>query len=47
MFVVKLQDRKKDSIIGVPAKIRRMFENTEYMACTVDETGIHYKPVEA
>ena len=45
MRVVRLQDRRHDTILTVPAVMRNQVADAEYFKCTIDEKGIHYAPV--
>jgi hypothetical protein len=45
MRVVRLQERRHDTILTVPAVMRDQVADAEYFKCTVDEKGIHYAPV--
>lgn len=40
--IVKVQKRQKDIVLGVPAEMQHVVENTEYMKCTEIENGILY-----
>jgi hypothetical protein len=45
MTIVKVQERKKDKIVTIPASMYPVLEDAEYLKCTKDENGIHYSPV--
>ena len=45
MTIVKVQERKKDKIVTIPASMYSVLEDAEYLKCTKDENGIHYSPV--
>jgi hypothetical protein len=44
--IVKLQKRKSDYIVSIPAMAHQELKETEYMKCSVDEDGIHYTKLE-
>ena len=46
MKIIKVQKRPRDKIVTLPADMCQMFDEFEYMKCTVDEFGIHYSPLE-
>ena len=46
MKLLKIQDRERDTIVSIPAEMRRTLGNAEYLKCSIDEHGIHYVPVE-
>jgi len=47
MDIIKIQRRATDTVIGIPATVKKNFETAEYLICTADEHGLHYTPVEA
>ena len=47
MKIVKIQVRSFDKVVSIPKAMYPILENAEYLACTVDEHGLHYTPVEA
>ena len=46
MNIVKIQNRKKDTIITIPSGMLPVLGNAEYMNYKADEKGLHYTPVE-
>lgn len=48
MKLIKIQDRERDSIVSIPAPMRRTLGNAEYLKCSIDGKGtISYTPLEA
>ena len=47
MKIIKIQERKKDKVVTIPATMYNIVGDAEYLKCTADEHGIHYSPVVA
>lgn len=45
MNIVKIQRSNSNFVVSVPKNARHMFDDIEYMKCTIDENGIHYSPI--
>lgn len=44
-MILKIQHRPKDTILNIPASMKYVLGTADYVRCTCDKDGLHYKPV--